>query len=132
MKPVNPESLGEPRGWSNGMLGPAGSRVLFVAGQTACGSDGRIAATGFVEQFELALQRVIRIVGEAGGEPTDIGRMTIYVTDLPAYRDSLKALGEAWRRHMGRHYPAMALVGVQGLVDEAALVEIEATAVLDA
>lgn len=131
MRPVNPEALGEPRGWSNGMLGPTGGRVLFVAGQTAAGRDGRIAATGFVDQFELALERVIQVVREAGGEPTDVGRMTVYVTDLPAYRGNRKALGEAWRRQMGRHYPAMALVGVQGLVDEDALVEIEATAVLD-
>lgn len=131
MRPVNPEALGKPRGWSNGMLGPTGGRVLFVAGQTATGQDGRIAATGFIDQFELALERVIQVVREAGGEPTDVGRMTVYVTDLPAYRGNRKALGEAWRRQMGRHYPAMALVGVQGLVDEDALVEIEATAVLD-
>ena len=130
MKAVNPESLGEPRGWSHGMLGPTGGRVLFVAGQTATGPDGRLAAADFVDQFELALERVIRVVREAGGEPTDVGRMTVYVTDLAAYRASLKALGEAWRRHMGRHYPAMALVGVEGLVDEDALVEIEATAVI--
>jgi len=128
---VNPESLGEPRGWSHGMLAPAGGRVLFVAGQTARGPDGGIVPGGFVSQFDLALGRVLRVVREAGGEPRDVGRMTVYVTDLAAYRGSLASLGEAWRRHMGRHYPAMALVEVQGLVDEGALVEIEATAVLN-
>ena len=130
MRPVNPESLGEPRGWNNGMLAPAGGRVLFIAGQTARGPDGDIVPGDFVAQFELALERVLRVVGEAGGGPVDVGRMTVYVTDLAAYRGSLESLGVAWRRHMGRHYPAMALVEVQGLVDEGALVEIEATAVL--
>lgn len=131
MRAVNPESLGEPRGWSHGMVAPAGGRVLFVAGQTARGEDGSIASGGFVAQFELALERVLRVVGEAGGRPQDVGRMTIYVTDLAAYRGSLRPLGEAWRRHMGVHYPAMALVEVRGLVDEGALVEIDATAVLN-
>jgi enamine deaminase RidA (YjgF/YER057c/UK114 family) len=131
VKIVNPESLGEPRGWSHGMLAPAGGRVLFVAGQTARGPDGGIVPGGFVAQFELALERVLRVVREAGGEPRDVGRMMVYVTDLAAYRGSTGSLGEAWRRHMGRHYPAMALVEVQGLVDEGALVEIEATAVLN-
>lgn len=130
MRAVNPESLGEPRGWSNGMLAPAGGRVLFVAGQTARGPDGDIVPGGFVAQFECALERVLRVVREAGGGPRDVGRMTVFVTDLAAYRGSLAPLGEAWRRQMGRHYPAMALVGVSGLVDEDALVEIEATAVL--
>jgi enamine deaminase RidA (YjgF/YER057c/UK114 family) len=128
---VNPESLGEPRGWSHGMLAPPGGRVLFVAGQTARGPEGRIIRGGFVAQFELALERVLRVVSEAGGEPRDVGRMTVYVTDLAAYRSSTGSLGEAWRRQMGRHYPTMALVEVQGLVDEGALVEIEATAVLN-
>lgn len=131
MRIVNPESLGEPRGWSHGILAPAGGRILFVAGQTARGSDGAIVSGGFVAQFEAALERVLRVVREAGGESRNVGRMTIYVTDLAAYRGSLGSLGEAWRRQMGRHYPAMALVEVQGLVDEGALVEIEATAVLN-
>jgi hypothetical protein len=85
-----------------------------------------------VAQFERALERVLRVVREAGGGPEEIGCMTVYVTDLEAYRGSLPPLGRAWRRHMGRHYPAMTLVEVEGLVDEGALVEIEATAVLAA
>lgn len=131
MRPVNPESLGEARGWSHGLLAPAGGHVLFVAGQTARSPGGDIVPGGFVAQFERALERVLRVVREAGGEPRDVGRMTVYVTDVAAYRDSLGPLGDAWRRHMGRHYPAMALVEVSGLVDEGALVEIEATAVLN-
>jgi enamine deaminase RidA (YjgF/YER057c/UK114 family) len=121
---INPSPLGQPSGWNHGMLGPAGGRVLFVAGQTAAG------AGGIVEQWERALERVVTVVRAAGGSPEDIGRMTVYVTDRAAYLAERRALGEAHRRHMGKHYPAMALVEVKALVDEGALVEIEATAVI--
>ena len=106
------------------MRGPAGGRVLFVAGQTGAG-DG-----GMVEQWERALERVVTVVRAAGGAPEDIGRMTVYVTDRAAYLAARRALGEVHRKHMGKHYPAMALVEVRALVDEGALVEIEATAVV--
>jgi enamine deaminase RidA (YjgF/YER057c/UK114 family) len=121
---INPDSLGRPSGWNHGMLGPAGGRVLFVAGQTAP------QASGFVAQWEAALERVVAVVKAAGGSPEQIGRMTIYVTDRSAYLAERTALGEVHRRHLGRHYPAMALVEVKALVDQQALVEIEATAVL--
>jgi enamine deaminase RidA (YjgF/YER057c/UK114 family) len=83
-----------------------------------------------VDQFGRALENVLAVVREAGGGPEHVGRLTIYVTDLNAYRTSLKPLGEVYRRLMGRHYPAMALVQVTGLVDPNAVVEIEATAVV--
>jgi enamine deaminase RidA (YjgF/YER057c/UK114 family) len=121
---INPSPLGQPSGWNHGMLGPAGGRVLFVAGQSAAG------AGGIVEQWERALERVVTVVRAAGGSPEDIGRMTVYVTDRAAYLAARRDLGEVHRRHMGRHYPAMALVEVKALVDEGALVEIEATAVI--
>lgn len=121
---VNPESLGRPSGWNHGMLGPAGGRVLFVAGQTAP------LAGGIVAQWDAALTRVLAVVQAAGGTPQAIGRMTVFVTDRAAYLAELKPLGEVHRRLLGRHYPAMALVEVKGLVDPQALVEIEATAVL--
>jgi NAD(P)-dependent dehydrogenase (short-subunit alcohol dehydrogenase family)/enamine deaminase RidA (YjgF/YER057c/UK114 family) len=127
---VNPEELGPPRGWNNGMLAREGGRVLFVAGQTARDQSGRVPPADFVAQFDHALGNVLAVVQEAGGSAEDIGRFTIYVTDVEQYRASLKALGEAYRRRMGRHYPAMALVQVGGLVDPNAFVEIEATAVL--
>lgn len=129
---LNPDSLGEPRGWSHGLLAPAGGRMLFVAGQTARDADGAIADGGFVAQFSAALRNVLAVVREAGGGPGSLGRLTIYVTDLDAYRASLRPLGEAYRALMGHHYPAMALVEVTGLVDADAVVEIEATAVVDA
>jgi len=127
---LNPASLGTPRGWNNGLLAPPEGRVLFVAGQTARDTSGRVPPLGFVEQFAGALESILAVVREAGGGPEHIGRLTIYVTDMAAYRASLKPLGEIYRQVMGRHYPAMALVAVAGLVDPAALVEIEATAVV--
>ena len=84
----------------------------------------------FVDQFARALDKLLAVVAAAGGGPTDVGRLTIYVADLAAYRAGLKPLGDVWRARFGRHYPAMALVEVKGLVDRGALVEIEATAVL--
>jgi len=121
---INPDPPGRPRGWNNGMLGPAGGRVLFVAGQTAPGVGGLTA------QWAKALDQVLSVVRAAGGGPEHIGRMTIYVTDRAAYLANLPALGEVHRRAMGKHYPAMALVEVKALVDQAAVVEIEATAVI--
>lgn len=126
----NPEELGAPSGWNNGMLAQPGGRVLFVAGQTARAPDGTIVSSDFVEQFATALGHVVSVVEAAGGSPADIGRMTVFVTSLEEYRASLKPLGSAYREHMGRHFPAMALLEVSGLVDEGARVEIEATAVL--
>ncbi|PYP01544.1 MAG: hypothetical protein DMD61_01190 [Gemmatimonadetes bacterium] len=122
---VNPDVLGRPSGWNHGMLAPAGGRLLFVAGQTAPERGG-----GLVEQWAGALERVLEVVRTAGGGPDHIGRMTVYVIDRQTYLASLKPLGEVHRRLMGRHYPAMALVEVQALLDPNAVVEIEATAVL--
>lgn len=127
---VNPKSLSEPKGWNHGLLAPAGGRVLFVAGQAGWEEGASGAPPGFVEQFGLALDKVLAVVRAAGGEAADVGRVTIYVTDLAAYRASLKPLGEAWRARMGKHYPAVALLEVKGLVDRGAVVEIEATAVI--
>ena len=127
---VNPEELGAPRGWNNGMLARAGGRTLFVAGQTARDGSGTVRPGEFAAQFDAALGNVLAVVRDAGGAPEDIGRFTIYVTDMARYRASLKALGEVYRRRMGSHYPAMALVEVRALVDPNAMVEIEATAVL--
>jgi NAD(P)-dependent dehydrogenase (short-subunit alcohol dehydrogenase family)/enamine deaminase RidA (YjgF/YER057c/UK114 family) len=127
---INPEELGAPRGWNNGMLAQAGGRTLFIAGQTARDGSGQVPAADFVSQFDRALANVLAVLRQAGGEPGDIGRFTIYVTDMAQYRASLKPVGEVYRRRMGTHFPAMALVEVTSLVDERAVVEIEATAVV--
>lgn len=120
---INPESLGRPSGWNHGMLGPKGGRMLFVSGQITPVGD-------FVSQWDGALGRVLAVVIAAGGTAENIGRMTIYVTDRAAYLANRTPLGEVHRKHMGHHYPAMALVEVKGLVDSHALVEIEAVAIL--
>lgn len=130
LEPVNPPALGEPRGYSNGLLAPTGWRVLFIAGQTAADGDGRVASPSFVQQFEAALDKTLTVVRAAGGRPEHVARMTVYVTDMDEYRRSRSCLREIWRTRMGRHYPAMALLGVAQLVDQAATVEIEATAVV--
>ena len=93
-------------------------------------TPAQVPPADFVAQFDRALGNVLAVLGAAGGTAADIGRFTIYVTDVAAYRASLKPLGEAYRRRMGTHYPAMALVEVSSLVDPNAVVEIEATAVV--
>jgi enamine deaminase RidA (YjgF/YER057c/UK114 family) len=127
---LNPESLGAPKGYSNGMLAPAGGRILFVAGQVAMDAEGRVIDGDVAAQWSRALENVLEVVRAAGGGPADIGRMTVFVTDKARYMAARPALGAVWRRVMGPHYPAMTLVEVKGLVEEGAVVEIEATAVI--
>ncbi len=127
---INPEALGVPRGWNHGLLAPKDGRLLFVAGQAGWESGAPGEPPDFTGQFARALDKVLSVVRAAGGEPHDVARLTIHVTDLAAYRTSLVPLGEAWRARFGKHYPAMALVEVKALVDRGALVEMEATAVI--
>jgi enamine deaminase RidA (YjgF/YER057c/UK114 family) len=127
---INPETLAPPRGWNHGMLAPEGSRFLLIAGQAASDVSGAIVGEDIVAQFEQALRNTVAVVREAGGGPEHIGQMTIYVTDMEAYRASFKPLGKAYRTVMGKNFPAMALIGVSALIDPRLLVEIEATAVL--
>jgi enamine deaminase RidA (YjgF/YER057c/UK114 family) len=127
---INPESLGAPRGYSNGVLAAAGGRFLFVAGQIAWDERQTLVSSDFVEQFDRALMNVITVVREAGGKPEEIARLLIYVTDKDEYRTRRGEIGERYRARMGRHYPAMALMEVKGLLEDGALVEIEAIAVI--
>lgn len=130
---VNPPALGNPRGWNNGMLAPKGGRVLFVAGQIGVGDgmgEEAGAGPGLAGQFGAALANVVRVVEAAGGRVADVGRLTIFVTDMDAYRGSLPEIGAAYRAVFGKHFPAMALVAVTELVDRRAVVEVEATAVI--
>ena len=125
---VNPATLARPVGYSHGMA--AQGTHLFVAGQVGWDAAAKIVSGGFVAQFEQALANVMAVVAEAGGEPRHVTRLRIYVTDLEAYRRSLAEVGAAYRRRMGRHFPAMALLQVAGLLESGALVEIEADAML--
>lgn len=129
---LNPESLGAPKGYSNGMLTPAGGRVLFVAGQVAWDDKQQVVSQDFAKQFGQALRNVVTVVKAAGGEPEHVARMTIFVTSKDEYVAASKAVGEEYRALMGRHYPAMTLVEIKALLEEGAKVEIEATAVLPA
>ena len=128
---INPESLGRPRGYSNGVLAPEGGALLFVAGQIAWDESQRIVSADFVQQFDRALANVLKVVQEAGGTPDSIARLVIYVTDKGEYLKRQREVGQCWRTHMGRHFPAMALVEVKSLLEDAAQVEIEAIAVIN-
>lgn len=126
---INPESLGAPSGYANGVLTEPG-RLLFIAGQVAWDRQQQIVSTDLVEQFDRALANVITVVNEAGGTPEQIARLIIYVIDKNEYRSSMKEIGERYRARMGKHFPAMVLVEVAGLLEDRARVEIEAVAVL--
>jgi len=126
--PVQPPGYPAPRGYSNGMV--ASGRVLAIGGQIGWELDGSFASADLVDQFGRALEHVVAVVRAAGGEPSDIISMTIFVTDIEAYRTAGKRLGPVWRERLGKHFPAMALVAVSALVEPEAVVEIQATAIL--
>jgi enamine deaminase RidA (YjgF/YER057c/UK114 family) len=127
---INPESLGAPSGYSNGLLAEPGGRLLFIAGQIAWNDRQEIVSDDFVEQFDKALGNVMAVVSEAGGEASDMARLIIYVTNKNEYRERTREVGERYREHMGKHFPAMVLVQIASLLDDAAKVEIEGIAVL--
>lgn len=127
---VNPEELGAPKGYSNGVVAAAGSRLLFVAGQVGWDETQRLVSEDFVAQFDRALANVLAVVAAAGGAPADVVRLTLYVKDRHAYLARRAEVGEVYRARMRRHFPAMTLVEVGALLEEGAQVEIEATAAL--
>lgn len=126
---VNPPGLAPPAGFAHAVRAAPG-RTVYLGGQTALDEHGEIAAGGIVEQFDLAAANVVHALEAAGGRPTDLVSLQIFTTDMDAYRAHLGDLGQAWRRHFGRHYPAMALLGVSRLFDAEALVELVGIAVL--
>ena len=129
---INPESLGAPSGYSNGLLTDAGGKLLFIAGQIAWDEKQTIVSDDFVEQFDKALENVMAVLNAAGGKATDIARLVIYVTNKVEYRERTRDVGKRYQKHLGKHFPAMVLVQVAGLLDDAAKVEIEGLAVLPA
>jgi enamine deaminase RidA (YjgF/YER057c/UK114 family) len=131
-KLINPEALGSPSGYSNGLLVDGGGKLLFIAGQIAWDQNQKIISDDFVEQFDKALANVIAVLRAAGGEAENIARLVIYVTDKVEYRERTKEVGDSYRKHMGKHFPAMVLVQVAGLLDDRAKVEIEGMAVIPA
>ena len=129
MQILQPPGWAEPRGFSNGVAVKGGTTV-YVAGQVGWSGAGVWEARDFTGQFRQALRNIIDVVAQAGGRPEHIVRLTWYVIDRDEYLASLLAVGRAYRELMGRHYPAMAVVQVGGLVERLARLEIEATAVI--
>jgi enamine deaminase RidA (YjgF/YER057c/UK114 family) len=126
-EPVLPAGWMPARGYTNGVACGAG-RTVYVGGQIGWDGQQRAVSTEFVAQFDQALGNVVAVVEAAGGAATDVVKMTVYVTDMDAYRGSLRAIGGCWRARLGKHFPAMALVAVTSLVEPWAKVEIEAIA----
>ena len=129
MKILQPPSWAKPRGFSNAIAVKGGTTV-YVAGQVGWTGQGVWEAKDFAGQFRQALKNVIEVLAQGGGRAEHIVRLTWYVVDRNEYLASLKAVGEAYRELMGRHYPAMSVVQVSALVESLARLEIEATAVI--
>lgn len=122
---VNPASLARPSGFTHAVRC---GETVWLSGQTALDVEGRIVPGGIVEQFRQALSNVVTALREAGGDPTRLLSVTIYLTDIPDYQAHGRAIGEVWRALVGTDYPAMTGVGVTGLWQPEALVEIQAVA----
>jgi len=129
---INPEPLGAPSGYSNGLLADANGKLLFISGQIAWNEKQQIVSDDFVEQFDRALANVLTVIRAASGQPEHVVRLVIYVTNKVEYRERTREVGERYRRHLGKHFPAMVLVQVAGLLDDAAKVEIEGMALIPA
>ncbi|WP_405883111.1 RidA family protein [Streptomyces sp. NBC_01384] len=126
---VNPPGLSPPTGFSHAVVA-TGTRVVFLAGQTALDTDGKVVGETLPEQFGKALTNLLSALRAAGGAPADLARVTVYATDVADYRRHAPELGRIWRRLAGRDYPAMAVIGAARLWDEQALVELDGFAVL--
>lgn len=128
MKFLNPRNWPRPKGYANGIS--TRGRLIFTAGVIGWDENESVVSHLFEEQFDRTLQNILAILAEDDAWPKHIVRMTIYVTDKVEYLSRRDELAPIWKRHMGDHYPAIALVEVKGLLNSAAKVEIEATAVV--
>jgi enamine deaminase RidA (YjgF/YER057c/UK114 family) len=128
IKKINPETLAPPIGFSHAVI--AEGKYIFLAGQTALNKEGVIVGDGIVNQFEKALINLVTALREAGGTPEDLVKITIFSVDPVDYRAHSREIGKTWQSLLGKNFPAMTLVGVTRLWDDAALVEIEGIACL--
>jgi enamine deaminase RidA (YjgF/YER057c/UK114 family) len=128
MQILQPPGWARAKGFSNGIA--ASGKLVFIAGQVGWTGEGEWKARDFAGQFRQALANILEVLAQANGKPEHIVRLTWYVLDKREYLSSLKAVGQAYRALMGRHYPTMAVVQVSGLVEDEARLEIEATAVV--
>jgi enamine deaminase RidA (YjgF/YER057c/UK114 family) len=126
---VNPAELSPPTGFSHAVTA-TGGRLVFLAGQTALDGDGKVVGDALPAQFETALTNLLTALRAAGGAPEHLARVTVYATDVAAYRTHATELGRIWRHLAGRDYPAMAVIGVTRLWDEQAMVELDGFAIL--
>lgn len=128
MKPetIYPEGWAPALGYANGMLMPDGT--LHIGGQIGWNHDKVFVARDFIGQMEQCLRNIAEVVQAAGGQVSDIGRLTWFVKDKADYVANQRAIGEAYRRVMGKHFPAMSMLVVKDLIEDEALIEIEATA----
>ena len=126
---INPEGMMAPAGFSHAAVAAPG-RLVFLAGQTAHQADGTVAGSTLAEQFAAAIANVAAALAAAGATPADVVSLQIFTPDVEAYRSESRAIGAAYRDVFGPHYPPMALLGVTRLYDNAALVELVATAVI--
>jgi len=129
MRILQPPDWAKPRGYSNGVVVPSG-QLVFIAGQIGWDAAGQIYSDDFAEQAQQALLNICAVLAEAGGKPEHVVRLVWYVLDKQEYLSSGKALGEAYRSVMGKHFPVMTAVEVSALIEDRARVEIEATAVI--
>jgi enamine deaminase RidA (YjgF/YER057c/UK114 family) len=128
VKLVNPIELARPRGYSHAAV--AHGTLIALAGQIGWDAEAKLVSTRFAEQFAQALQNLVTALRAAGGAPEQLVSLRIYVTDKRQYNEALKEVGAAYRQHLGRHYPPMALLQVADLLEPGALVEIEGLAVI--
>lgn len=125
---LQPKGWASPQGYANGIA--AEGRLVFIAGQIGWDAEARMAGKDLVAQVEQALKNIVAVLAEAGGGPEHLTRLTWYITDKAAYVARRRDIGVAYRRVIGRHFPAMSLLVVAGLLEDGAQVEIEATAVI--
>ena len=129
MQLLNPPHWKEPKGYSNGIV--AQGKQIFVGGQIGWNKDQVFESTNFVSQCEQALINIVEVLAQANAKPEHLVRLTWYVIDKTVYLQQQQALGKVYRKVIGRHFPAMTMVQVADLIEDQALVEIEATAVID-
>jgi enamine deaminase RidA (YjgF/YER057c/UK114 family) len=125
---VQPKHWASPKGYANGIV--AQGRQVFIAGQIGWNALAQFESDDFVVQVEQALKNIVDVLAAAGGEPRHLVRLNWYVTDKAEYLARQREIGEAYRRMIGRHFPAMTLLVVAGLLEPRAKVEIEGTAVV--
>ena len=128
LKTLQPADWMRPKGYANG-IAASGSETIYTGGMIGWDANCQFQSTDFVDQVRTTLENIVAVLKEADAGPEHLVRMTWYITDKQAYNNNLKAIGEAYRDVIGRNFPAMAVLEVSALMEDQAMVEIEATAV---